>query len=100
MADDFEKAIQTAYGPTSSQQARTSALLYLNQLSESATGWRTFVEKLFGTGDIHTALVCLSLLGDVVLHRYAAFFAQFYLALAGRRVKRFRLESLTWTSKF
>lgn len=71
MADDLEKAINTAYGGAVSPQARASAMQYLSQLSESAGGWRTFVDKLFGTSEIRTALVCLSVLGDVVLHRYA-----------------------------
>lgn len=78
MSDDLEKAIQQAYGPMTSQQARTSAMGYLNQLSESAGGWRTFVEKLFATSDIQTAIVCLSLLGDLVLHRYVHLVPPFY----------------------
>lgn len=73
MADDLEKAIQSAYGPMSSAQARNSAIAYLGQLSESAGGWRTFVDKLFSTSDVQTALMCLSLISDVVLHRYVFF---------------------------
>jgi hypothetical protein len=70
MADDLEKAIIQAYGDGSSQQARDSALEYLGSISASAGGWRSFMEKLFGTNDIQVAVVCLSALSEVVLHRY------------------------------
>ena len=70
MADDLEKAIIQAYDPMSSPQARESAMDYLSSISASAGGWRTFMEKLFGTSDIQVALVCISALSEVVLHRY------------------------------
>ena len=72
MADDLEKAIIQAYDPMSSPQARESAMDYLSSISASAGGWRTFMEKLFGTSDIQVALVCISALSEVVLHRYLA----------------------------
>ena len=71
MSDDLEKAIIQAYDPLASQQARSSALTYLSQVSESAGGWRNFVEKLFATADEQIALVCLTAVGDIILHRYA-----------------------------
>lgn len=70
MADDLEKAIIQAYDPMISQQNRASALAYLSQVSASSGGWRTFAEKLFATSDVQVALVCLTALGDVVLHWY------------------------------
>jgi hypothetical protein len=70
MADELEKAIIQAYDPMVSPQDRSSALEYLAHISEAVGGWRTFVEKLFGTSDIQVALTCLTAIGDIVLHRY------------------------------
>jgi len=73
MSDDLEKAILQAYDPLASQTARSSALDYLSQISESPGGWRTFVEKLFVTSDVQIALICLTALGNIVLHRCVHF---------------------------
>lgn len=83
MADDLEKAIIQAYDPMISQQNRASALAYLSQVSASSGGWRTFAEKLFATSDVQVALVCLTALGDVVLHWYLALTAEEHVEFKG-----------------
>jgi len=83
MADDLEKAIIQAYDPMVSQQSRATALSYLSQVSGSSGGWRTFAEKLFATSDVQVALVCLTALGDVVLHWYLALTAEEHVEFKG-----------------
>lgn len=78
MADDLEKAILQAYDPMALPQTREQAMTYLSQVSDAAGGWRSFMEKLFGTQDVQVALVCLSALADIVQHRFVKLFANVY----------------------
>ena len=78
MSDDLEKAITQAYDPLVSDQLRSNAMAFLQNAAASANGWRAFLGKLFETGDVQIALVCISALSEIVLHRYVLILSYFF----------------------
>eukprot|EP00163_Fabomonas_tropica_P029096 TRINITY_DN6127_c0_g1_i7.p1 TRINITY_DN6127_c0_g1~~TRINITY_DN6127_c0_g1_i7.p1 ORF type:complete len:958 (-),score=191.80 TRINITY_DN6127_c0_g1_i7:233-3106(-) len=74
--DEFSQAVQIALNPGSDPQLKLQATEYLEVIKNSPDGWEHALERLFTEGteaaSPQVKFVCLQIIDNVILHRYAS----------------------------